>query len=451
MRIIRCTPVYGQFVDIGASADMFHSFAMCRGKLLCAFRRHVLVDMYGGVDFAANYASEIWMRRFDLTAGTWEADAAWLCQPAGEDPRLIVVRDRPYILSAVPPGQDANYILYDVDAAEARNIEVVGWTRPQYGKNWQPFVVDGELYAVHGFNPFRVLHIDIATGRARICFERAVGLSEMTGHDHYTRYRGGGAAIVRDGVVRGWGHATVDTGQHFPFGWNFSLDTGRFHIDLDFDMKTFQKCGHNIVDPTGLFAWDGRQFMGVTCSSRDWFYGQNFASYLCEVELDWSATPIKLSSDATHLLAREQAAGPTCWYFRASALPCDVGQAEANFERIARMDRDPQGYLAFGPYIDLPPGRYEVALQLASPAQPDIVVGWWDVCTEYGQRILGDGQIMGSRGALAVLRGTFDIAAPLARKIEVRVRYDAVADLRLTDITIRCRQDAATALASPPL
>ena len=194
MRIIRRTQVYAQLVQIGEAADMFHSFAVCRGEVLCAFRRHVLVDMYGGADFAAHYDSEIWMRRFDLAAGNWANAPAWRCQAAGEDPRLVVVRDRPYMLSAVPPGQDANYILYDVDADVARNVEVTGWTRPQYGKNWQPFVHNGELYAVHGFQPFRVLHIDVATGRAEVVFERAVGLREVTGHDHFTRYRGGGAA-----------------------------------------------------------------------------------------------------------------------------------------------------------------------------------------------------------------------------------------------------------------
>ena len=446
MRIIRRTPVYRQFVKIGESADMFHSFAMCRGQLLCAFRRHVLVDMYGGADFDSNYASEIWLRRFDLAAGDWDGSAEWLCQPAGEDPRLIVVRDRPYILSAVPPGRDANYVLYDIEARESRNIEVAGWTRPQYGKNWQPFVLDGELYAVHGFNPFRILRIDVATGRAELCFERAVGLSEVTGHDHYTRYRGGGAAIVRDGVVRGWGHATVDTGRHFPFGWNFSLDTGRFNVDFDFDLMSFHNAGHNIVDPTGLIAWDGRHFMGVTCSIRDWFYGQHFAGYLCEVELDVPATPIPLASGGSNLLARREPELPSAWYFRASALPCDVGQPGPNFERVARVDVDAKGYLAFGPYIDLPPGRYEVAIQLASPTSSEVAVGYWDVCTDYGQRVLGDGLIMGSSGGLVIVSGKFEIEAGHALNIEVRVRYDAVEDLRLTDLTIL---QEPTASASP--
>lgn len=302
---------------------------------------------------------------------------------------------------------------------------------------------------MHGFNPFRVLHIDVATGRADLCFERAVGLTEVTGHDHYTRYRGGGAAIVRDGVVRGWGHATVDTGRHFPFGWNFSLDTGRFNVDFDFDLMSFRNAGHNIVDPTGLFAWDGRHFMGVTCSSRDWFYGQQFAGYLCEVELDVPATPVSLFSGGPDLLARRMPEPPSSWYFRASALLCDVGQPGPNFERIARVDADSKGYLAFGPYIDLGPGRYEVVIQLASPASPDVAVGFWDVCTDYGQRILGDGPILGSSGRLFMIRGQFEIEAGPALNIEVRVRFDAVADLRLTDMTIRRTENAATASASP--
>ena len=449
MRIIRRTQVYAQLVQIGEAADMFHSFAVCRGEVLCAFRRHVLVDMYGGADFAAHYDSEIWMRRFDLAAGNWANAPAWRCQAAGEDPRLVVVRDRPYMLSAVPPGQDANYILYDVDADVARNVEVTGWTRPQYGKNWQPFVHNGELYAVHGFQPFRVLHIDVATGRAEVVFERAVGLREVTGHDHFTRYRGGGAAIVVAGVVRGWGHATVDTGRHFPFGWNFSLDTGRFSLDLAFDTPAFERLGHHIIDPTGLFAWDGRYFLGLTCSSRDWFYGQHFAGYLCEVELDAPAAAVALVGGAA--LVPDPTPPASAWYFRAAALPSDVGQAKANFERMAQAGVDPEGYLAFGPYIDLPPGDYAVLLQLASPASSDAVVGAWDVSTDYGQRILADGMVMGTEAALVMRGGAFTVAPGPPLNIEVRVRYAAVADLRLTDLAIRRTDDAATASASPPL
>jgi hypothetical protein len=92
------------------------------------------------------------LQSFDPEAGAFVSKPIEIMNP-GEDPRCIQIGDRPFVLSSNPPGGAFNYALFDIRDRKATNIVVDGAADFVYGKNWQPYVSNGELYVIHEFHP----------------------------------------------------------------------------------------------------------------------------------------------------------------------------------------------------------------------------------------------------------------------------------------------------------
>jgi hypothetical protein len=153
MFISRSIPLYYQLVQAGETADLFHSFAPVGDELICAFRRHRIVDYAEWGSGENYYESRIMTQRFDISTGT-PLSAPEEAMAMGEDPRCVSVQGRPFILGANPIGGNFNYVLFDVHARKSLNIEVTNRADFKYGKNWQPFVAGEKLYGCTGFRRF---------------------------------------------------------------------------------------------------------------------------------------------------------------------------------------------------------------------------------------------------------------------------------------------------------
>jgi hypothetical protein len=441
MFISRIIPLYRQFARIGETADVFQSLAVCGDEVICAIRRHRIQDVYNRARPSNPYESRILLRRFDIPSGTFVSEAEAI-MPVGEDPRCIVLRGRPYVLTPNSPGEHFNYVLFDVNARRHINVEVCGSGDFVYGKNWQPFVFDDELYAVHSFAPFRILHLDAQTGKAAVVFEKEAGMEAAAPHDRYSHFRGGGSALVVGDEIVGFGHFTIDSGRHLPFRWTFSPARQQFSLFHDVDLRFLGQQGYRIVDPTSFFSFRGKLYLGLSCSNRDWFYGQTFASFLLELESDTHhSLALVLNHNPPGPAASAEPAVPcrTAYFFRAAELPVMNGSMTRNFEVYSIAGQDQAGYVVHGPYIRLPLGKYRARVQYASPGWNWQEVGYIDVCVNSvpTATILAKAYLRGSEGALMFAEVDFEVPSDdQGPGIETRVYAAGIADLRITDVTI---------------
>jgi len=441
MFIARSIPIYCQFVRTGETADLFHSFTPDGNELICAFRRHRIVDFAEWGRAENFYESRIMLQRFDLSTGSpiSEPEEA---MAMGEDPRSVSVQGRPFIVSANPCGGNFNYVLFDVRTKKCLNIEVANRAGFKYGKNWQPFVAGEKLYAVHGFSPFRILEIDVETGLSEIVFERSVGLDAVSPHDGYTHFRGGCSALLIEDNVVGFGHHTMDSGRHSMFQWTFSPSSRQVSLSFDLDVRPLTDWGLKIVDPTCFFTFQGKYYLGVSCSNRDWFYGQTFVSLLLELQLDQNGSPKheSLGSVLDKALPVQEKPRPdnrTVHFFRAAELTIGHGIRSSNFEVVSRAGKDEPGHVVHGPYINLNSGMYQVRLQYASAGPNSQEIGELDACSDSGSNILAKRQLFGTGGKLSIATLDFQIPTDaLGVGAEVRVGTRSVADIRLTDVSI---------------
>jgi hypothetical protein len=441
MFISRSIPTYCQFVRTGETADLFHSFAPVGNELICAFRRHKIVDFAEWGTAENFYESRIMLQRFDISAGTpiSEPEEA---MAMGEDPRCVSVQGRPFILSANPCGGKFNYVLFDVQAQKCLNIEVTNRTGFKYGKNWQPFVFGEKLYAVHGFSPFRILQIDVETGQAKIVFERFVGLDVVSPHDGYTHFRGGCSALVLHDKVVGFGHLTIDSGRHSMFQWTFCPSSGQVNLSFDLDISPLTDWGLKIIDPTCFFRFQEKYYLGVSCSNRDWFYGQIFVSLLLEVQLNGNSLDGQgaLASVLSNVLPGQEKPSPdnrTVYFFRAAELTIGQGIRSRNFEVVSRVGKDDPGHVLYGPYIRLNSGKYQVRLQYAGAAPGSQEIGEIDACGNSGSTVFAKRKLFGTNCKLSIATLDFEIPTDAqGAGFEVRVGSRSVADMRLADVSI---------------
>src|SRR6266480_612276 len=391
MLVSRVIPLYSKFVRVGETADLFHSFAVSGNELVCAFRRHKISNTETSSEWVHSYQSQILLQNFDLSAGTFVSEPEEIMD-VGEDPRCIAIRGRPYILSSNPPGLSCNYILFDITARKRINI-MTDADRFRYGKNWQPFVFDDKLYAIHGFSPFRILRIDIETGRGDIVFEKDMGLNAVASHDRYTCFRGGCTALVLNDEIVGFGHLTVDPGRHAVFQWTFSPVRQQISISCDLDVKILTAQAFNVIDPTCFFSLHDKYYLGVSCSNRDWFYGQTYASFLLELKPDPyrpKSLAFLLKNGNSGIQPDSGSASRSTYFARASELRITNGSISRNFEVLSRAGREDRGHVVCGPCINLPPGKYLSRVQYAGNGSNSQEIGSYIVYRNADQEMLAE-------------------------------------------------------------
>jgi hypothetical protein len=124
-------------------------------------------------------------------------------------------------------------------------------------------------------------------------------------------------------------------------------------------------------------------------------------------------------------------------YWEAESLSRDTGRvveaAGASNGRVveARAGRDRPGFLAFGPYRLLPPGRFVAVFRLRGAGAGATL----QVATDRGRRVLGEREVEAAGGAPADLAVPFfaDALVP----VEYRVRWNGQGDLAVDAIAVR--------------
>ena len=121
----------------------------------------------------------------------------------------------------------------------------------EIGKNWQPYLVDGELFAVHEITPLRILRIDLYSGRARNVEEHDLGFNLFAFYEKYPLFRGGATRSRRAGEIVGFRTDHLQQYRHQPFLWPMQ-SKGHLNVEFSSFFHAFNRRGYNIIDPTSV-------------------------------------------------------------------------------------------------------------------------------------------------------------------------------------------------------
>jgi len=107
--------------------------------------------------------------------------------------------------------------------------------------------------------------------------------------------------------------------------------------------------------------------------------------------------------------------------------------------RMALATPEAAGFLTFGPYVALLPGRYSFALHYQGDAPPDITVGQWDVqYTDADQHTteIAAGPLRGTNGKAETINGIIDVPIGHTGKWEIRTIIDGKRNVEVIGIDL---------------
>jgi hypothetical protein len=300
------------------------------------------------------------------------------------------------------------------------------------GKNWQPYLLDGELFAVHEMAPFRVLRIDVESGLARVAEERDVGFNLYSFYEPYPMFRGGSNALAQGSEVIGLGRTTSQRYRHQPFLWHLQSKE-RLSVEFSSFFHDFNKRGYNIIDPTSIFFQGEDLMVGLCCSERDWAHAQTVTNLLLRFSPGGSSGDRRpLSAFLASRPPTEEMRRPLLdrHMFFCHELP---GAIPSRPEHGGRISTGSAGHLVHGPYLRLErEGRFAAELSYLTRSNgPGARAGVFEVTAcqpdsaqPLNFRTLGCRELGWTEGNVSTARIEFDTTGAVGLLLELRVYVD---------------------------
>lgn len=197
---------------------------------------------------------------------------------SGEDPRPFFWMDSPCV-SAPSYTREHGHVNKIYVHKLRKWFTLILPKKMKAGKNWAPFVWNGDLHFVHSYSPFRVLKARFLSEHDDFMVLDVVAehrIPTPKSFDRFSKFRGGSNALQWGGRILGIGHTNErqgrasDTMIHRPFLFVYQPKRSVTYYAIDYDFPEEFK----IVDPTSLFVENGELHL-VTC----------------ETELIWDRTP----------------------------------------------------------------------------------------------------------------------------------------------------------------
>ena len=435
VRYLRCVdaPLEGE-------VDAFYAFFVLDGRIMSVHRRFNL-DLPGCSHTRERYRSSIVLTTYAASDAGLRPDNERVLF-SGEDPRVVSDGRRAFILCRTfdASGQSpAEYRLAILPDGVER--EIVPPPPLKGGKNWQPFLRDGRLFAVWSFAPLTVVEIT-DQGQMHVAHQRATELWLPAAHDRYTMLRGGSNAMVAGDTVVGLGHLTRCRDDHRPFCW--VLDSS-MQMTLSFSSAFFglRAKGFNIVDPTSLFMFGDRLHLGLCCSEREWFYGQRFLNMLVELPCSdvGALSGPHCAEMFVELAGSSLAALPRSRTFIPGDLPHQIGRRQVDGGVESEHEA---GCLVYGPYEAIEcDGAQVAALTYRASSDRHRSAGRFEVscCRDGRDDVLAAVDLGGTSGRIATVELPFHTSGHLGWLLETRVFADGRG---LNVLNIRIMGEAAS-------
>lgn len=360
---------------LGARCDYFHAFFLCAGELYSLnVRYEVPRTSWYFLESHNYYRNEVYLNKFFRHGGECERAQQSLISE-GADPRVVSDGEEAYgiIINFRKPGW--GMLLYDFRRQRLIPITVRNHTAMEVGKNWQPYLVDGELFAVQEMSPFRILKIDRQSGMAEIIAEHDQGFNLYAFYELYPMFRGGANAIALGGEIAGFGRTTSQRYRHQPFLWSMRSN-GPLRVEFSSFFHAFNRRGYNIIDPTSLFLDGADVLLGLCCTERDWAHDQNVSNLLLRFSPSSSRSRgLTLSEFLGTKPLTESMRRPILdrHMFFCLDLRCAVSSRS---EHGGRVSTGAAGHLVHGPYLPIDKeGRYSAELSYLTRECPGPVAG----------------------------------------------------------------------------
>lgn len=270
-----------KFVARDEPVDIFHSFFELQGEMYSVHRRFGLVSRFEQ-NLDKNF-SHLILTRYDIEDGEFIPRDEKILRSTGTDPRVISNGETAYILSyLVESFQPLRLAVRVLQLPSEEEVSFYELPDRPLGKNWQPFIRDTQLHILHAFDPATVYRLSM-DGSMDCISDQHLDSTITAQYDSYSQHRGGTNGLVGDdGNVYGFGHITETNYSHLPFTWKITKN-GEVSRGEAIEFSELKKQGWNIRDVTSCFIQDGRLYLGLALSERDWFHAQRFASLLVSI------------------------------------------------------------------------------------------------------------------------------------------------------------------------
>lgn len=420
----------------GEECDYFYAFFAHHHEIHALNVRYVVpLNSWYFIGRQRYYKNEVYLSRFAYSAGRLaKVDQRPIAE--GADPRVASDGVNAYGIITTYENPGWGSTLYDF---RRQRLVPIRLSDPiaEIGKNWQPYLLDGELFAVHEMAPFRVLHIDIDSGLARVIEERDVGFNLYSFYEPYPMFRGGSNAIAQGSEIVGLGRTTSQRYRHQPFLWHLQSG-GRLSVEFSSFFHDLNKRGYNIIDPTSIFFQGEDLMVGLCCSERDWAHAQTVTNLL--LRFSPGGLPDGRAPLSAFLASRpptEEMRRPLLdrHMFFCHELP---GAIPSRAEHGGRISTGTAGHLVHGPYLRLErEGRFAAELcYLTRSNGPGKRAGVFEVTAcqadaarQLDFRTLGRCELGWTDGNVRAARIEFDTTGAAGSLLELRVYVDEGVEL----------------------
>ena len=190
---------------------------------------------------------------------------------SGEDPRAFFWLDSPCV-SAPSHTREHGHVNKIYVHKLRKWFTLILPKKMKAGKNWAPFVWDGDLHFVHSYSPFRVLKARFLSKHDDFMVLDMVAehpIPTPKSFDRFSKFRGGSNALQWGDRILGIGHTNErrgranDTMIHRPFLFVYQPKRSVTYYAIDYDFPE----EFRIVDPTSLFVKNGELHL-VTCETE---------------------------------------------------------------------------------------------------------------------------------------------------------------------------------------
>jgi len=122
-------------------------------------------------------------------------------------------------------------------------------------------------------------------------------------------------------------------------------------------------------------------------------------------------------------------------YWDGSFLPSETGQLKGT-DIVVNKDSE-RGFITYGPFIKLPPGRYEFDIKYSSEEKETVLLGYWDMLMEY-PNILLKGKLTGTEGKVKHIIQQFEVPRNNQNMLlEVRAHHRGSGQITIKSLTIK--------------
>ncbi|QPN58001.1 hypothetical protein I1E95_08170 [Synechococcus sp. CBW1107] len=425
-------------IKLGDHVDFFYAYFMLEDILYSVNGRFPVQPYYnlGKPDF---HDDRVFLKRYRKNGNGYEIDDIVDLGPGG-DPRVVSDGKNAYAIIITVNLSEKDPLgasLYDI--REKRRVAIrVKDPDFVYGKNWQPYLSNGELFFVHRLTPFRVYKLNVQDGIAELVREADINFKlpqfhSNTGADSFQSFpmfRGGGNALESNGWIYGLGRATSQRYRHHPFFWS-ARDGSDLTIVMTGFFYDFYRCGFNIIDPTSIFYHNGDLYFGLCCTERDWAHNQALLHLLVVFRGDEAKSGLRLSEFFEERAICEKGGVPNlCRHmFFCIEMPCGIASIHEFGGRVSVGER---GHLVHGPYLPVKTeGRFCAELSyLTKSTHPDeMIVGNFEVTAckldssgnQIGFETLGIVDLVSTNMTMGEVRIEFEATTHLGDLLEFRV------------------------------